>query len=62
VAACGWAPPISRRWVEGFEEVADYLAIDTSRLGATEEGELLCFLVRLFVMKRGEALTTRSSA
>jgi acetoacetyl-CoA synthetase len=31
--------------VEGLEEVADSLVIDTSRLGSTEEGELLCFLV-----------------
>jgi acetoacetyl-CoA synthetase len=31
--------------VEGFDEVADSLVIDTSRLGAAEEGALLCFLV-----------------
>ncbi|MCE3550411.1 acetoacetate--CoA ligase [Pseudonocardia sp. RS11V-5] len=31
--------------VEGFEEVADSLVIDTTALGAREEGALLCFLV-----------------
>jgi acetoacetyl-CoA synthetase len=31
--------------VEGFDEVADSLVIDTTALGATTEGELLCFLV-----------------
>jgi acetoacetyl-CoA synthetase len=31
--------------VEGFEEVADSLVIDTSALGSAEEGALLCFLV-----------------
>jgi acetoacetyl-CoA synthetase len=31
--------------VEGFDEVTDSLVIDTSRLAAAEEGELLCFLV-----------------
>ena len=31
--------------VEGFAEVADSLVIDTSELGAHDEGELLCFLV-----------------
>ena len=31
--------------VEGFEEVADSLVIDTTALGAKEEGALLCFLV-----------------
>ncbi|HYH29629.1 MAG TPA: acetoacetate--CoA ligase, partial [Pseudonocardia sp.] len=31
--------------VEGFDEVADSLVIDTSELDAKNEGELLCFLV-----------------
>ncbi|MEU6323824.1 acetoacetate--CoA ligase [Streptomyces sp. NPDC047009] len=31
--------------VEGFGEVGDSLVIDTTALGAQEEGELLCFLV-----------------
>jgi acetoacetyl-CoA synthetase len=31
--------------VEGFAEVADSLVIDTSELGARDEGALLCFLV-----------------
>ncbi len=31
--------------VEGFDEVVESLVIDTSALGATQEGELLCFLV-----------------
>jgi acetoacetyl-CoA synthetase len=31
--------------VEGFDEVADSLVIDTTALGAREEGALLCFLV-----------------
>ncbi|SDH58949.1 acetoacetate--CoA ligase [Pseudonocardia oroxyli] len=31
--------------VEGFDEVADSLVIDTTALGAKEEGALLCFLV-----------------
>jgi acetoacetyl-CoA synthetase len=31
--------------VEAFEPVADSLVIDTTELGATSEGELLCFLV-----------------
>jgi acetoacetyl-CoA synthetase len=31
--------------VEGFDEVADSLVVDTSELGAKEEGALLCFLV-----------------
>jgi len=31
--------------VEGFTEVADSLVIDTTELGADDEGELLCFLV-----------------
>jgi acetoacetyl-CoA synthetase len=31
--------------VEGFEQVADSLVIDTTELGARDEGELLCFLV-----------------
>jgi acetoacetyl-CoA synthetase len=31
--------------VEGFAEVADSLVIDTTELGAHDEGELLCFLV-----------------
>src|SRR5215203_5283343 len=30
---------------EGFAEVADSLVIDTTELGAHDEGELLCFLV-----------------
>ncbi|MFC5996255.1 acetoacetate--CoA ligase [Pseudonocardia hispaniensis] len=31
--------------VEGFEQVADSLVIDTTELGARDEGALLCFLV-----------------
>jgi acetoacetyl-CoA synthetase len=31
--------------VEGFDQVADSLVIDTTELGAHDEGELLCFLV-----------------
>ncbi len=31
--------------VEGFPEVADSLVIDTTELGAANEGELLCFVV-----------------
>ena len=31
--------------VEGFDEVADSLVVDTSELGAREDGALLCFLV-----------------
>lgn len=31
--------------VEGFDEVADSLVVDTTQLGAEAEGELLCFLV-----------------
>jgi acetoacetyl-CoA synthetase len=31
--------------VEGFDEVADSLVIDTTELGARDEGALLCFLV-----------------
>ena len=31
--------------VESFEQVADSLVIDTTELGAHDEGELLCFLV-----------------
>ena len=31
--------------VEGFDHSADSLVIDTSRLGAADEGEPLCFLV-----------------
>ncbi|SHK46005.1 acetoacetyl-CoA synthetase [Pseudonocardia thermophila] len=31
--------------VEGFDEVADSLVIDTTELGAKDEGELLCFVV-----------------
>jgi acetoacetyl-CoA synthetase len=31
--------------VEGFEEIADSLVVDTSELGAATEGELLCFVV-----------------
>ncbi len=31
--------------VEGFDEVADSLVIDTTELGAKDEGALLCFLV-----------------
>ena len=31
--------------VEGFDEVADSLVIDTTALGAADEGALLCFLV-----------------
>ena len=31
--------------VEGFEQVVDSLVVDTTELGAAEEGELLCFVV-----------------
>jgi acetoacetyl-CoA synthetase len=31
--------------VEGFDQVADSLVIDTTELGAHDEGQLLCFLV-----------------
>jgi acetoacetyl-CoA synthetase len=31
--------------VEGFEEIVDSLVVDTTELGATDEGELLCFVV-----------------
>ncbi|MGE3289246.1 MAG: acetoacetate--CoA ligase [Pseudonocardia sp.] len=31
--------------VEGFDEIADSLVVDTSELSAATEGELLCFLV-----------------
>jgi acetoacetyl-CoA synthetase len=31
--------------VEGFDEVTDWLVIDTTELGARDEGALLCFLV-----------------
>jgi acetoacetyl-CoA synthetase len=31
--------------VEGFDEVADSLVIDTTELGAKDEGALLCFVV-----------------
>jgi acetoacetyl-CoA synthetase len=31
--------------VEGLDQVADSLVIDTTELGAREQGELLCFLV-----------------
>jgi acetoacetyl-CoA synthetase len=31
--------------VEGFGQIADSLVVDTTELGATDEGELLCFLV-----------------
>jgi acetoacetyl-CoA synthetase len=31
--------------VEGFDEVADSLVVDTTELGARDEGALLCFLV-----------------
>jgi acetoacetyl-CoA synthetase len=31
--------------VESFDEVTDSLVIDTTKLGAQDEGELLCFLV-----------------
>ncbi len=31
--------------VEGFDQIADSLVIDTTELGAREEGALLCFLV-----------------
>ncbi|NMI01990.1 acetoacetate--CoA ligase [Pseudonocardia sp. K10HN5] len=31
--------------VEGFEEISDSLVIDTTELGAKDEGALLCFLV-----------------
>ena len=31
--------------IEGFDEVADSLVVDTTALGSAEEGALLCFLV-----------------
>ena len=31
--------------VEGFEEIVDSLVVDTTELGADDEGELLCFVV-----------------
>ena len=31
--------------VEGFAQIADSLVVDTTELGAADEGELLCFLV-----------------
>jgi acetoacetyl-CoA synthetase len=31
--------------VEGFEEIVDSLVVDTTELGAGDEGELLCFVV-----------------
>ena len=31
--------------IEGFDEVVDSLVVDTTALGSTREGELLCFLV-----------------
>jgi acetoacetyl-CoA synthetase len=31
--------------VEGFEQIADSLVVDTTELGAADDGELLCFLV-----------------
>jgi acetoacetyl-CoA synthetase len=31
--------------VEGFDEILDSLVVDTTELGATDEGELLCFVV-----------------
>jgi acetoacetyl-CoA synthetase len=31
--------------VEGFEEIVDSLVVDTTELGAQDEGELLCFVV-----------------
>ena len=31
--------------VEGFEEIIDSLVVDTTELGARDEGELLCFVV-----------------
>jgi acetoacetyl-CoA synthetase len=31
--------------VEGFEEIDDSLVVDTTELGASDEGELLCFVV-----------------
>jgi acetoacetyl-CoA synthetase len=33
--------------VEGFDEIVDSLVIDTTELGARDEGKLLCFLVLL---------------
>ena len=40
----GWVPPNFYAVVEGFDEVADSLVIDTTELGADDEA-LLCFLV-----------------
>ena len=31
--------------VEGLEEIVDSLVVDTTELGAADEGELLCFVV-----------------
>lgn len=31
--------------VEGFDEIVDSLVVDTTELGAQDEGELLCFVV-----------------
>jgi acetoacetyl-CoA synthetase len=31
--------------VEGFDQIADSLVVDTTELGAADDGELLCFLV-----------------
>ena len=31
--------------VEGFEQIVDSLVVDTTELGAADEGELLCFVV-----------------
>jgi acetoacetyl-CoA synthetase len=31
--------------VEGFDEITDSLVVDTTELGAADEGELLCFVV-----------------
>lgn len=31
--------------VEGFAEIVDCLVVDTTELGAADEGELLCFVV-----------------
>ncbi len=31
--------------VEGFDEIVDSLVVDTTELGATDDGELLCFVV-----------------
>ena len=40
--------------VEGFEEIDDSLVVDTTELGASDEGELLCFVVLVPNTKLGD--------